>query len=173
MTLTLLSKYPSARYWTPKLLLMCSWHLATHPGCTLPSPMEITGTGSSNPRDPLKKGDKSGNIPATLKDKQRKMRLDEEQLTSKKLLLITVYWCFIYDWMVLWCSLVLPLSVPDTSTIFMTYHRKRWWVHVLDSAVFVALSAGLQATVWTRPPLCKCLLCSHSCVREKKGKVVS
>ena len=63
-------KYTRARCWTPKLLLICSWHLVfqplpsvralwwadTHPGCTLPSPIETTGIGSSNPVTPWKRG---------------------------------------------------------------------------------------------------------------------
>lgn len=44
--------------------------------------------------------------------------------------------------------------------------------NVLVSAVLVAVSVGLQATVSTRPQLCECLLRSHSNVSEKKDKIV-
>lgn len=35
-----------------------------------------------------------------------------------------------------------------------------------------AVSLGLRVIVWTRPQLSECLFFSHSCVREKKDKIV-
>ena len=62
-----MSKYPWARYWTPKLLLVLqsapcveasaiSKCPVMSPRLTLPSPIDITGIGSINPCDTLKSG---------------------------------------------------------------------------------------------------------------------
>ena len=81
--LSYMSKYPWARYWTPKLLLMCSWHLvevgyAISKGPAMswrliqdvPCPSRKTGFGPSKPRNPL--GGKMQQHPATLTESGKK-----------------------------------------------------------------------------------------------------